>query len=90
MTEGVRLMASGDLQAALASMRAAKSAMPQNTRVLLNFAAVALTGIERQGHSPELEAEVRATIAAAQALRPDDPRGAELLGRLAKVTAKAS
>lgn len=87
MTEGVRLMAAGDLPAALANMRAAKASMPQNTRVLLNFAAVALTCFERQGRSAELEAEVRAAIAAAQALRPDDPRGAELLGRLAKAGA---
>ena len=90
MTEGVRLMAAGDLQAALASMRAAKIAMPQNTRVLLNFAAIALTCIERQGRSTELESEVRATIAAAHAQRPDDPRGTELQRRLAKLTAAAS
>ena len=90
MTEGVRLMAAGDLPAALASLRAAKAAMPQNTRVLLNFAAVALTGIERQGRSPDVEAEARAAIVAARALRPDDPRGADLLARLAKVVARAA
>jgi hypothetical protein len=83
MTEGVRLMAAGDLQGALASMRGAKAAMPQNTRVLLNFAAVALTCLERQGRAAELEAEVRAAIATARSLRPDDPRGAELLAKLA-------
>jgi len=90
MTEGVRLMAAGDLQAALASLRAAKVAMPQNTRVLLNFAAVALTCLEREGRSAALEAEVRTTIATARGLRPDDPRGAELLGRLAGLAAKAA
>jgi DNA-binding response OmpR family regulator len=90
MTEGVRLMAQGDLAAALESLRAAKAAMPQNTRVLLNFAAIALTCLERQGRSAELESEVRATIGAAQALRPDDPRGAQLLVRLAKVGAVAA
>ena len=89
MTEGVRLMAAGDLAAALASMRAAKTAMPRNPRVLLNFAAIALTCIERQGRSPELESEVRSTIAAAHALRPDDPRGAELRSRLAKLAPAA-
>ncbi len=87
MTEGVRLMAAGDLPAALASLRAAKAAMPQNTRVLLNFAAVALTCVEKQGRSPELESEVRAAITTAQALRPGDARGAELLARLSKVAA---
>lgn len=89
MTDGVRLMAAGELDAALASMRAARSAMPQNTRVLLNFAAVALTCLERQGRSAELEAEVRGAIATARALRPDDPRAGELLGKLAALGAKA-
>jgi CheY-like chemotaxis protein len=87
MSEGVRLMAQGDLKAALDSLRAAKLAMPQNTRVLLNFAAVAISCLERQGRSAELEAEVRTTIATAQALRPGDARGVELLGRLANLGA---
>ncbi len=90
MTQGVRLMAAGDLQAALASMRAARAAMPQNTRVLLNFAAVALTCVEKQGRSPELESEVHAAISTAQALRPGDARGAELLARLAKIAGTAA
>jgi len=83
MTEGVRLMAAGELDAALASIRAAKLAMPQNTRVLLNFAAIALTVLERQGRAAELEAEVQTAIATARSLRPNDPRAAELSGKLA-------
>ena len=88
MTEGVRLMAAGDLVAALASIRAAKSAMPQNTRVLLNFAAIALTCLERQGRSAELEAEVQAAIAKARVLRPGDGRAGELAGKLEALVAK--
>jgi CheY-like chemotaxis protein/thioredoxin-like negative regulator of GroEL len=87
MTEGVRLMAAGNLDAALASIRAAKLAMPQNTRVLLNFAAIALTVLERQGRAAELEAEVQTAIATARSLRPNDPRAAELSGKLAALGA---
>jgi len=89
MTEGVRLMAAGELDAALASIRAAKLAMPQNTRVLLNFAAIALTCLERQGRSDPLEAEVQTAIATARSLRPNDGRAAELAGKLAALGAKS-
>lgn len=85
MKEGVRLLSQGDLAAALDSLRGAKLSMPQNARVLLNFAAVALTCLDRQGRSAALEAEVRASIATAQALKPGEPRIAELLKQLAKL-----
>ena len=90
MTEGVRLMGQGDLAGALDSMRAAKAAMPRNARVLLNFVAIAATCLERQGRSAALEAEARATLATAQALRPGDTRAADLLGRLTKIAAGVS
>ncbi|HEY0954057.1 MAG TPA: hypothetical protein VGE36_04820, partial [Roseateles sp.] len=89
MKGGVRLLAQGDLPGALASLRGAKTSMPRNGRVLLNFAAVALTCMERQGRSAELEAEVRASIATAQLLRPDDARADDLLKQLAKLTGGA-
>jgi CheY-like chemotaxis protein len=86
MKEGMRLMAQGDPQAALQSLRGAKTSMPRNARVLLNFAAVALTCLERQGRSAALEAEVQASIATAQALKPDDARAADLLRQLHRLT----
>ncbi len=85
MSEGVRLMSKGDLQAALDSMRMARTSMPQNARVLLNFAAIAITCLEKQGWSGKLEDEARAAIETAQRLRPEDTRGTDLLGRLAKL-----
>ena len=85
MSEGVRLMAQGELHAALDSLRAARAAMPQNARVLLNFAAVALTTIEREGANADLAAEARAAIDQALRQRPDDARGMELKERLAKL-----
>lgn len=85
MKDGVRRMAQGDLQGALESLRAAKQSMPRNARVLLNFAAVALAGLERQGRSAQLEAEVRACLATAQLLKPDDARAAELQRQLERV-----
>jgi len=82
MKDSMQLMAAGDTQAALESLRSAKTSMPRNTRVLLNFAAVALTCLQRHGRSATLEAEMRNSIATAQALRPDDARAADLLQQL--------
>jgi len=84
MSEGVRLMAQGKLTAAVEAMRAAAAAMPQNARVLLNFAAISITSLEKQGWSRPLEEEARTAIETARTLRPDDPRGLELLERMAK------
>jgi DNA-binding response OmpR family regulator len=88
MKDGMRLMAEGDPQAALESLRGAKTSMPRNARVLLNFAAVALTVLQRHGRSAPLEAEMRQTIATAQAIRPGDPRAAELLQQLQRWTSE--
>jgi tetratricopeptide (TPR) repeat protein len=84
MSEGVRLMSQGQLQAAVESLRGSVRAMPQNARVLLNFAAVAIACIDKQGRDDALEGEARAAVETAQALRPEDPRGAQLLARLAR------
>lgn len=84
MTEGVRLMSKGDLPAALDSMRAAKASMPQNARVLLNFAVIAITLIEKLGWNAKLDNEARLAITTAQRLRPEDTRGVDLLDRLSK------
>jgi len=86
MKDSMQLMAAGDPQAALEGLRSAKISMPRNSRVLLNFAAVALTVLQRHGRSATLEAEMRNSIATAQALRPDDPRAADLLQQLVRWT----
>lgn len=86
MKDGMQLMADGDPQAALESLRSAKVSMPRNARVLLNFAAVAMTVLQRHGRSAALEAEVLQCITTAQALRPRDPRAADLLQQLARWT----
>lgn len=88
MKDGMQRMADGDPQAALESLRSAKTSMPRNARVLLNFAAVAMTVLQRHGRSAALEAEMRNSIATAQALRPDDARAADLLQQLARWTAE--
>ncbi|MFN3302832.1 MAG: response regulator [Roseateles sp.] len=86
MKDAMRLMAQGDPQAALESLRGAKTSMPRNARVQLNFAAVALACLERQGRSATLEAEVRASIATAQLLKPDEARADDLLRQLTRLT----
>jgi len=82
MSEGVRLMAQGDLAGALESLRGAKLSMPQNARVLLNFAAVALTALDKGTASGLLIGETRDCLAAAARLRPGDDRVRQLGERL--------
>jgi Flp pilus assembly protein TadD len=88
MKDGMQLMADGDPQAALESLRGAKISMPRNARVQLNFAAVALTVLQRHGRSAALEAEVRNSIATALALKPGEPRAMELMQQLDRWTAE--
>jgi tetratricopeptide (TPR) repeat protein len=89
MKDGMQRMADGDPQAALESLRSAKISMPRNARVLLNFAAVAMTVLQRHGRSAALEAEVLQSIQTAQSLRPGEPRAAELLQQLSRWTAES-
>lgn len=86
MKDSMRLMAEGDPQAALESLRSARTSMPRNARVQLNFAAVAMTVLQRHGRSAALEAEMRSSIGTAQALKPDDARAADLLLQLSRWT----
>jgi DNA-binding response OmpR family regulator/Tfp pilus assembly protein PilF len=90
MSEGMQLLSGGDLAGAVASLRAAKATMPQNARVLLNFAAVALTLIEKNGGHTALEADVRAALEMAQRLKKGGSRAVELLERLDKAAATAA
>ncbi len=86
MKDGMQLMAEGDHQGALASLRSAKTSMPRNARVLLNFAAVAMTCLQRHGRSKALEAEMLDAVTTAQSLRPHDARAADLLQQLSRWT----
>lgn len=86
-SEGVQLIAKGELEAALRSMRQARALMPQNSRVLLNLAYVAITCIGKSGRNPELANEAREAISAAQAISPGEARAAELLARLESLSA---
>lgn len=86
MKDGMQLMAEGEHHAALESLRGAKASMPRNARVLLNFASVAMTCLQRYGRSKALEAEVLDSVTTAQALKPHDARAADLLQQLSRWT----
>lgn len=83
--EGMELMNRGVLQArdghfeqAIASMREARQAMPSNVRVLLNFAYVLITCMQKTGVAPGLVGEAREALQAANALQPGQVRHAQL------------
>lgn len=85
MNEGVGLLAKGDLPAALESMRKARGLMPQNARVLLNLAYVAITSLEKGAADAGLAEEAQRAIASASRIKQGDARARDLSARLAKL-----
>ncbi|WP_255987744.1 tetratricopeptide repeat protein [Chitinolyticbacter albus] len=83
MNRGVLLARDGKLVEALDAMRAAKIALPNNARVLLNFAYVAVLLLQRDGANRELIAESRQALLHANQLSPGEKRFAQLMEALA-------
>lgn len=84
MNEGVGLLAKGDLTAALQSMRKARDLMPQNPRVLLNLAYVAITSLEKGSGDSGLAEEAQSALATASRIKQGDARARDLSAKLAK------
>jgi tetratricopeptide (TPR) repeat protein len=90
MNRGVLLARDGKFEEAVLSMRNARLAMPWNVRVLFNFAHVIVTQMQQRGADPELVAEARATLKAANQLAPGDRRFGLLMGALDKLAASGN
>lgn len=82
MDQGVRLAAQGKLDEALECLREAKTLMPRNPRLLLNFAYMGIAKLQRHGWRHDLETEVRKAITAARQIVPGEKRCGELLVQL--------
>jgi len=87
MNRGVLLARDGKLTEALDAMRAAKATLPNNARVLLNFAYVAVLLLQRDGASRELAAESRQALLRANQLSPGEKRFAQLMDALTLLAA---
>lgn len=89
MNRGVLLISKGKYEEAVDAMREANTAMPSNTRVLLNLAYVIITYIQKNGPTPELIEEARGSLAAANQLSPGEPRLMRLMASLNELTSAA-
>ncbi|WP_148714898.1 tetratricopeptide repeat-containing response regulator [Chitinolyticbacter meiyuanensis] len=83
MNRGVLLARDGKLSEAIDAMRAASTALPNNARVLLNFASVAVLYLQREGPDRALVAESRQALLRANQLSPGEKRFAQLMDALA-------
>lgn len=82
MNEGVRLATQGHLDEALERLADARELMPRNSRLLLNYAWLIVTKLQKQGWRHDLESEARRVIAIARQLNPGEKRCGELLAQL--------
>ncbi|MBV8467987.1 MAG: tetratricopeptide repeat protein [Burkholderiales bacterium] len=78
MNTGVLLARGGKLEEAVAAMRSAKTALPGNGRVLLNFVHVALLYLDHFGVDPALINESREALNATRRIVPGDKRISQL------------
>lgn len=82
MNEGVRLAMQGNLDEALERLSDARELMPRNPRLLLNYAWIIVTKLQKEGWRHDLESEARRVIAIARQLSPGERRCGELLAQL--------
>ncbi|WP_410499883.1 response regulator [Chitinibacter sp. S2-10] len=78
MNSGVMLMREGKVEEALNAIRTARNTMPNNPRVLLNFAYVATIYMQRNGVSPSLINEAKTALLEANRIAPGEKRFAQL------------
>lgn len=82
MNRGVKLAADGKLDEALACIRQARTLMPRNPRLLLNYAYVVIALMQKNGWRRDMETEARRSIEAAREIAPAEKRCGDLLTKL--------
>jgi tetratricopeptide (TPR) repeat protein len=90
MNKGVLLARAGKLDEALDAMRSARTRMASNSRVLVNFAHVAILKLQQAGKQADLVAECRDALKAANRIAPGDKRCIQLIQTLAEIERGAS
>ncbi|MCE1244158.1 tetratricopeptide repeat-containing response regulator [Oryzomicrobium sp.] len=86
MNQGVLLMRDGKFDEALAALRTACERLPGNIRVLLNFAHLALSIMQKTAVDPALADEVRARLATVHRLSPGEKRYVQLMRQVDTLT----
>ncbi|MFL6674739.1 MAG: tetratricopeptide repeat protein [Massilia sp.] len=89
MNQGVLLWKTGKLGEAVEWMRNARTAVPNNQRILFNAAQILVSFMQQQGYDAALAAEAAEVLLHVEKLLPGQQRFAQLMGQLAQLKAGA-
>ena len=86
MNKGVLLWKTGQLDDAVAWMRTARAALPDNLRILFNSAQIIISHLRQHGYDQALSDEAAAVLLHVDRIAPAQQRFAQLMGQLAALT----
>ena len=86
MNQGVLLWKTGKLDEAVAWMRSARAALPNNLRILFNAAQILISHLQQQGYNEALSLEASEVLLHVDKVLPGQQRFAQLMEQLAALT----
>jgi hypothetical protein len=89
MNQGVLLWKTGKLAEAVAWMRDARAALPNNMRILFNAAQILISHLQQQGYDPVLADETTEVLLHVDKVMPGQQRFAQLMEQLASLCPRA-
>ena len=89
MNQGVLLWKTGKLPEAVAWMREARLALPNNMRILFNAAQILISHLQQRGYDPVLASETTDVLMHVDKVLPGQQRFAQLMEQLASLCPKA-
>ena len=89
MNQGVLLWKTGKLPDAVAWMREARAALPNNLRILFNSAQILISHMEKHGYDADLSSEASGVLLHVDTIQPGQQRFAQLMEQLVALTPSA-
>ena len=89
MNQGVLLWKTGKLPEAVAWMREARAALPNNLRILFNAAQILISHLQQLGYDPVLSNEATDVLLHVDKVQPGQQRFAQLMEQLASLSPAA-
>lgn len=86
MNQGVLLWKTGKLPEAVAWMREARAALPNNLRILFNAAQILISHLQQLGYDPVLSNEATDVLLHVDKVQPGQQRFAQLMEQLASLS----
>ncbi len=90
MNQGVLLWKTGKLPEAVAWMRQARAALPNNLRILFNAVQILISHMQQHGYDPALSAEATEVLLRVDKIQPGQQRFAQLMEQLASLSPAAA